>query len=174
MFVPTVENPAEEFAVLGGRDGEIGNLARCWVALDAGDELKVPDIVFEEEVEQLIRVVDVFIVQQGKGVEFDVVFFAVFDGFHYLVEGAAAGVVFAVVIVEFFRAVNADADEEFIFVEKSAPLVVEQDSVGLEGVGDLLPAVAVFFLQVDYLFVKVEAHQCGLTPLPGEAGGGEC
>ncbi len=101
-------------------------------------------------------------------------FFAVFDGCHYLVEGAAARVVFSVVIVEFFGAVDADADEEFVFVEKSAPFVVEQDGIGLEGVGDLEAGLAVFFLQFDCPFVKVEAHQCRFTPLPRKAGDGEC
>ncbi len=62
VVVPAVENPAEEFAVLGRRDGEICNLAGCGVTLDTGDELQVPDVVFDEKVEKLIWVLDVFIV----------------------------------------------------------------------------------------------------------------
>jgi len=102
------------------------------------------------------------------------VFFAVFDGCDYFVEGAAAGVVFSVVIVEFLRAVDANTDKELVFVEKSAPFVVEQDGVGLEGVGYLSAGLAVFFLQFDRPFIKIEAHQCRLTPLPGKAGDGKC
>jgi len=62
VVVPAVENPAEELAVLGRRDGEIGNLARFGVALDTGDELQVPYVVFDKEIEKLVGVVDIFIV----------------------------------------------------------------------------------------------------------------
>ena len=33
-----------------------------------------------------------------------------------------------------------------------------------------LAVAAVFPLQFDGLFVEIQAHQCGLAPLPGEAG----
>jgi len=89
---------------------------------------------------------DVSVVKQGKCVKFDFVFFAGFDGFHYLIETALPRMADAIVIVKFFRAVDADTDEKLIVVQEPAPLVIEQNCIGLKCVTYCLAGAAVFFL----------------------------
>lgn len=99
--------------------------------------------------------------------------FAAVEGGEDLVEGALACVIFAVVVVEFFWAVDTNSNEEFIFVEKIAPVIVEKDCVCLQGISDLTAFGGVFFLKFDGPFVEVEAHKSGFTPLPREAADGQ-
>ena len=69
----------------------------------------------------------------------------------------------AVGIVEFGRAVDAQADEELIFDQEFAPRVVEQRAVGLEGIMDFF-AVGVFFLEPDRLAKKLTPRSVGSPP----------
>ena len=91
-------------------------------------------------------------------------------GFHDFVKGAIAGGVLTVVVVDVLRAVEADADEDSVFSEKGCPVTVDEDAVGLEGVGNGLTSDAVFFLEVDGSFKEVDACQCGLAALPRKGG----
>ena len=115
----------------------------------------------------------ILLVKQSKGVELYAVGFASFDGFHYAVECAFAGVVEAVVVVVFFWAVNADADEEIIFGEELTPFVVEEYSVGLETVCDSLARLSVFLFEFYHFFVVVEAHEGWFSALESDVADGE-
>jgi hypothetical protein len=54
-------------------------------------------------------------------------------------------------------------------MEKPAPLIIKQDSIGLQSIAYLLAGGAVLFLQSYCLFKKIDAHQRRFTPLPGKA-----
>lgn len=71
-------------------------------------------------------------------------------------------------IVDFLWPIKANADEEFLIPEESAPLLVQQSPVGLESVLDPLSRWAVLFLQCHSAFKPVDSEQGGLTALPGE------
>ena len=53
---------------------------------------------------------NIVIIQQCQCIELNLMFFSIVYCLYNFIEGVAAGVVGAVVIVKFFWAVNADAD----------------------------------------------------------------
>lgn len=171
---PAVEYSAHKVTELLRRYAEIGDLARSRVVFDAGNELEILDAKVHEEVEDIIGSDDIVLAYQHENIELDVMFFAFFDRGHHPVERPLAGVVEAIVIVVFFRSVEAYADEEFVFVQKTAPLIViEEYAVGLEGIGDDLAVGAVLPLKLDDFFVEVQPHQSRLAALPGKAAAGQ-
>ena len=174
VVVPAIEDAAEEAAVLLGGNGEIQDSTGFLVLFDTGDKLHIFYVEFQQEIEDFIRRGDVMIVEQDQDVELHLVLAAGFDSGGDAVEGAAAGVIETIVIVIFFRPIEADPDQDFIFVQESAPLIViEHDSVGLESVADGLAVLAILFLEFDDLAVKIQAHQGGFAALPGEAAVGK-
>lgn len=169
VLLPPVEYPAHKIAVLFGCDAEIGDPARFWILLDALDELQEADLFVDEEIEQFVRVADVMVAQEDEDIEIDPGLSASFDRSGYLVERALASVIEAVVVVVFFGPIEAYPDEEPVFGEELAPFIVEEDAVGLQGIGYDLSIGAVFFLQAYQFFVKIQAHQRWLSTLPGKA-----
>jgi len=165
-LVPAVEYPTHKIAQLLRRYREIRNTAGSGISFDARDKLDVPGTKAGTEVEELIGVLGVEAINKDEDVVFDVVFPAAVNGSHHFVESSRAGMVGAVMVVVLFGAVDADADEEVVFAEKLAPLVVEQDGVGLQSVADDLAGCAVFPLQLDELLIEIEAHERGFTALP--------
>ncbi len=172
-FVPAVEYSAQKFAILLRRDGEIRNISRRRIEFHTRDELQEPDIETDKKIEYLVGMFDVFGIQQSKGIQFDLVFFALCDCIDDFVECPCAGVIEAIIIVEFFRAVDTYAEKEFVIVQEPAPLLVDKDGVCLHGVADLLTRPAVLFLQLHGPAVEIYPHQSRLPPLPCETGNGE-
>ena len=87
---------------------------------------------------------------------------------HDLIETALAAFVDPVGVVNFSRAVDAQADEKIIFLEKGAHLVVELGAVGLHGVLEALVGPSVFLGVLHRLLKKLQAHQGRLAALPGD------
>jgi hypothetical protein len=172
-FVPAVEYSAQKFAVLLRRDGEIRNISRRSIELHTRNELQKPDTETDKKIEYLLGMFYVFSIQQSEGIQFDFMFFALFDCSDDSIECPCAGMVEAIVIVEFFRAVDAYAEKKFVIVQEAAPLVVDKDGVCLYSVAYLLPRPTVLFLQLHSLAIEFEPHKCRLSPLPCEAGNGE-
>jgi len=67
---------------------------------------------------------DVYVVQQDQGAEFDLVPLASLDASHDSLERAGAGMVHAVLVVELLRSVDADTEQKLVLVEEPAPVVV--------------------------------------------------
>ncbi len=171
---PAVEYPAHKITELLRRYAEIGDLSGSRVVFDAGDELEILDAKVHKEIKNIIRSDDIVLAYQHENIEFNVMLFAFFDRGHHPVERSFAGVVEAIVIVVLFRPVEAYTDEEFVFVQKAAPLIViEENGVGLESVGHDLAVGAVLPLKLDDFFVEVQPHQSRLASLPGEAAAGQ-
>ncbi len=87
---------------------------------------------------------------------------------HHLVPGALRPPVDTVGVVQLLGAVDAEADEEVVLGEELAPLVVEQDAVGLERVLHHLVGPAVLLDQLDRLAKELDAHQGRFATLPGD------
>jgi hypothetical protein len=82
-------------------------------------------------------------------------------------EGGPALLVPAIDIMEMGRAIEAEADEEVVFLKKLAPVIVQQGTVGLYGVFKDHGGFFVLLLIGDGLAVEIEAHEGGFAPLPG-------
>jgi hypothetical protein len=75
--------------------------------------------------------------------------------------------IFSVKVVKLFGSIQAEADQEIILVEKLAPLLVEEDAIGLEGVLDLGSGLLIFFLKFHGAPEEMETHESRLASLPG-------
>ena len=149
-------------SLVGGVEGLLGG------ALDDGDELDPlgPELVAEEAVDLpaalLVRGVD-----RAEDVEGHVVGAQVAPALHDPVEGALAAPVEPVGVVQLARPVHAQAHQEVVLLEEGAPVVVEQDPVGLEGLLHDLSRPAVLLDQLDGAGEEGEPHERRLAPLPG-------
>lgn len=171
-FKPAVKDSVEKGAVLVGCYAVRSDLP-CKIFFDARYELEVFDLTGGEEIKQLIGIVNVSIIEQDEDVELDIVFSAFFYSCDDFIKSTFTGAVFAIMVVVILRTIEAYADEELVFGKESAPIVVEEYCVCLEGVGNHLAVGAVFLLQGDKFFVKVKPHQSGFAPLPCKTGGGK-
>jgi hypothetical protein len=94
-------------------------------------------------------------------------------GSHDPVKGSMASFIFSVEVMKFLRTIHAQADKEFILVEKLAPLVVEEDSISLECVLDPGAGLCVFFLKFHGALEEIETHQRRLAALPRDGDRGD-
>ena len=139
----------------------IGQSFHQWNELDeAGTDLLEEAVDFE-------RFLGVDPVDDCQRVEFDAVFFEQFEPVVHPFIGGIAFFIHAIGVVEFRRAVDAQADEEMVFGKEFTPFVVQQGAVGLQGVADL-SATGVFLLQGNRFPEKVDSQQRRFSSLPGE------
>ena len=87
---------------------------------------------------------------------------------HHEVERALPFPVAPVGVVQLARPVDAEADEKVVFLEEGAPGIVEEQTVGLEGLLNRLAGLPVFFDELDRAFKEFELHQGRLAALPGD------
>src|ERR1700735_3627358 len=90
---------------------------------------------------------------------------------HYLVEGSLLAAVEAIGVVDLAGAVATDTDKKIVFLEKGAPLVIQEDSVGLKRVFNGLPGPTVLLHDFDGLSKELDLHEGGLAALPGNRHG---
>jgi hypothetical protein len=102
--------------------------------------------------------VGVLSVDRAEDIEFHPVFLEQPGSPYNPIEGSMASFVFPVEVVKFPRTIHAEADQEFILVEKLAPLLIEENTVGLEGVFDLRPGFLIFFLKFHGAPEEIETH----------------
>ena len=79
-----------------------------------------------------------------------------FRGGHDLIEGRRTAFGQSEPVVQFARAVDAQAHQETVFLEKPGPLFVQQHPVGLQIVLDALAGLRVLFLERHHLAEKVQ------------------
>ena len=84
-----------------------------------------------------------------------------------LVESRRSAFVDAVGVVQLARTIDADADQEVVFFEELAPLVVQQRTVGLHGVLKSHAWFAILLLVLDGFAVEIDPHQGRFASLPG-------
>ena len=189
---PLLEDVDQEAAVLLGPDRALGDqvaglrveqplLARLLApalvgdldrllggALDDRDELHPLRAQFiAEEAIDGAPVVLVGGVDGAQDVEVDLVLAQVTPAAHHQVERALAATVDTVGVVQLARSIHAQADEEVVLLEERAPVVVDQQAVGLECVLYGLPGLAVLLDELDRAAKELELHQRGLATLPG-------
>ena len=119
--------------VLARRGSEIVRRRRP-PAFDQGDELDVAGAVPAQEAVDLAGMAHVVGTDHGEGVELDPVALEQGHGLDHPLEAAPAAMVDALGIVELRRTVDAQADQKPLVREEPAPILVQADSVRLQGV----------------------------------------
>jgi hypothetical protein len=138
------EGLQHEAPVLLGRDRE-GKRIALPVELGQRDVLDVVHADGTEEAVNFPRVFHVGLAQHAEDVEFDFVLLEDFDAAHHAPPGPLSSAVDPVTIVHGLGAVNGDAHQPVIFPQQAAPVLVDQDSVGLQRVGYALAITAILF-----------------------------
>ena len=164
---PQFERFAEEVAILFARARKIGRRT-IGVAFEDWDELDVLDSAIGEVAIDLARVGRVLAVEGDQDVEFYPVFAAELYAVPGTVEAPLAVVVEAEVVVPLRRAIEADSDEEVVFLEELAPFRREGRAVGLQRVVDLLGGALVLVLKFDSGSEKVESCEGRFAALPAK------
>ncbi len=139
-------------------------------ALDDGDELNPGCFHFIAK-EAIDRAAMVFVggVDGAQDVEVHFVLAQVSPALHDLVEGASFAAVEAVGVVDFAGAIDAEAHQKVVFLEESAPFVIEQDAVGLKSVLHDLVRTAVFLHEFDGAAEELDLHEGRLAALPSHS-----
>lgn len=89
-------------------------------------------------------------------------------GFHDSLIGWSPAPVSTVMVVDVLRPVEGKADEKAIPFEEFAPVVVEEEAVGLETVSDRLTGSPVLLLKSDRLLEELQTHQRRFASLPAK------
>ena len=170
------KNGDEEVAELPGPDRALRNRVPLLKdgdlpmvkPLDGRNELDPGgyDLVPQEPVD-LHGVVGVDPVDGHQDVVFDAVFLEEAQAPHDPVKGGPVLLVPAVNIMHMSGTVEADADEEVVFLKEFAPLIVQEGAVGLHGIFEDHGRLFIFFLIFDGLPIEIEPHEGGFAPLPG-------
>jgi hypothetical protein len=105
-------------------------------------------------------------IDRAKDVEIHVVLFQETEPLHHAVKRSLTRSVCPAGIVQFPWSSDTDTNSKPVFPEKIAPLVVQQDSIRLDGVMDHHAGPAIVFLNEHSLFKKIPAQECRLATLP--------
>ena len=112
---------------------------------------------------------DVDVVDHAEQVHVDLVAPEHLKSLHHLLVGRLLSFGHAVVVVQLFGSVEAEADIKIFFGEELAPFLVDRRAVGLNAVDDLLVRRQMLFLQLNRPAEKIDAEQGRLAAVPGEA-----
>lgn len=164
---PFVEQGAEKFAprlgryregrefclpVLDGR-GQAAAVGVRQQAFHDGGELNVAATYFLEEMIETERVGGRGIVHYRHGVPLHAVAVQQPDALHHLLPRAAPRTAAAVAVVEPLRAVDREADEEIVLMEKVRQFRRDERAVGLQRIDDL-PSAGILLLQPQHVHEK--------------------
>ena len=159
---PFVEDPAQEISVGLGGGGVRTSLVHDWEE----DQGAAADIA-EEPVDRE-RLPHVQVVHDRDDVGGNLVLAQQLVAAHGLHVGGLAAPGPSIGVVQFRRAVQAEADMELLGREKADPFFIQQAAIGLDTVdhapaGGPMPA-----LKLDHPLEIIHAQDSGLSPVPGE------
>ena len=124
--------------------------------------------VIPEEAVDLEGVVAVHRVHRAEDVELHLVLLEQPDRGDHLVENRAAPPVSPIGVVQLAGSIQAQPDQKLLVVQELAPLVVQKDAVGLEGVLHRHAGRRVLLLQLHGPAEEVDTHERRLAALPGD------
>ncbi len=150
------------------------NLSLLIDALHNGDELHEvrADLVAQEAV-HLQGVIGIGGVDSGQDVELHLVLLQESCGTQHLVECRSASFIHAIGIVHGLRAIQTQPNQEVVLAEKLAPVVIQEDAIGLHRMPDCDAWTRVVCDVVHRALEKVQSHQGGFTALPGDSDFGD-
>ena len=122
---------------------------------------------FEKTVD-LKAVITVMVVDNRQGIEFHLILTHPLDGRHHPFKSGFTSFRYSVAVVEMFRTINGDTDQELMLSKKPSPPVINQYTIGLYAVLHRF-TMAVALLVLNDGFEKIKATEGWLTTLPGKA-----
>ena len=99
-----------------------------------GSKLEILATYFPKKLIEFVRMVCICDINHGHRIPFDLMLLEQLDASHHLAVGWTVVGCKAILVVECLRAIDRDAHQPTIVVEKPAPFVVEQGSIGLDTV----------------------------------------
>ena len=164
---PLVEHSAKERPVILRRWRVRGDFAsRAGRALHNGQEADVSAANIPKEAVHAERGAHVKRMNHADDIGVDVVLAEQFIAAHGRGVTGPAATGDAIGVVQFRRPVEAEAHAEVLGLEETAPLVVEEHSVGLDAVADAPAGGAVPALDLEDLAKELHAEDGGLSAVP--------
>ena len=133
-----------------GRTGEVTAVRMWHNPLDNRRKLDIMALYVLEETVELQRIIPVEIVDHGKGIPLHAIAVQEFYSPHHFGEGRFPIDTVAIAVVEALGSVDGDAYQPAVIPEKPAPLIVQQNAVGLNAIVNM-PSPRIFFLEADDL-----------------------
>jgi len=166
---PLVEDGAEKSAKSFSRHSTVADAAHgVRLGLDQGQKPHVlgPDLL--EEPVNLGGVLNVVCMHNAQYIERDSVFLQKFIPTHRLFMGGIPAFGDTVPIVHFLRTVKANPYGKALCRQKAAPVLIEEGTVGLDSIKNVLLRRLVFPLQLDDTAKVVQSQDCGFSSMPGK------
>jgi hypothetical protein len=160
---PLVEETAQELSI-GLRFHREGRHARI-VCLQTGNELKIMESVFHQEMIDFIGMKHRVVVDHGEDIELRAVCFQPSAGIHNQAVHAFSFSGEAVQVVQFPGAVEADTHQKAAFGKKLRPGIIDENGIGLNGIGDDLSRPDVLLLDFEHPLKEIKPHEHGFAAL---------
>src|ERR1035437_8914418 len=164
---PQIENLAEEPPVLPGRDG-VGQRRSVGRELRQGNELQVIDAQAPIELVQLARLLHVGLAEDAQNIEIHFLRLEQFDAVDDALPGAALLLIETEAVVDLLGPIERYPEQPLILAEQVAPVLVEQDGVGLQRIADRLARAAVLLLEGHQFFEKRQSGEGRFAALKRE------
>ena len=166
---PLVEDGAEKIAQSFSRHSTVANAALfVWLRLDQGQKLHVLGLDLLEEPVNLGGVLDVLCMDHAQYIARDSVLPQEFIPTHRLLVGRILALGYAVPIVHFLRPVQAKPHGKALCRQKAAPVLIEENTVGLHTIGDALVRGLMLALERHNLAKIVQPQDGRFPTVPGK------
>ena len=86
---------------------------------------------------------------------------------HHFLERRCTTFIYTVGIVHGLWTIQTQPDQEVMLVEKPAPIIIQEDAIGLHGMLNVDAGARIGMYKVHCAIEKVESHQSWFAPLPG-------
>lgn len=177
---PLVEKCDEEITPLVGSNrrrsqggfliGHSGKLATIGMRDDTlynGCKLEILATYFPKKLIEFVRMVGIGSINYSHRIPFDLMLLEQLDASHHLAMGRAIVGSKAILVVVCLRAIDRDAHQPTVVMEKPAPFVVEQGAIGLDTIAHT-SAFGISTLIVQRFAIETNRPQQRFSPMPGE------
>ena len=132
-----------------------------------GRELEILATYFPKKLIEFERMVRIGSINHSHRVPFDLMLLEQLDASHHIAVGWAIVGCKAILVVVCLRAIDRDAHQPTIVVEKPAPFVVEQGTIGLDAVAHTSP-FGISTLIGQRFAIETNRPQQRFASMPGE------
>ena len=174
ILIPQVKEFFQKLPIGFGREGILILSTLVLQSVHAGNVLLViPAILFVKAIDLRHRFCQLGC-HHGEYIELHMVSPHQLGCPQYRVITALAIGAMTVQVVGIFHSVQGQANEKMIFSQKLTPLLVQQDTIGLEGIGHCEAGTGVLFLQLHHFLEEIQPGKGGFSSLEGKRAASLC